>query len=143
MKFTNHYNYKPHKGEDYTYVDEKTGETKRYPSKTVPDQAMTITQIVDRSRKGLPITGVRVPMYNEGEDGIMPDLRNMDISEIYALKQQIARKEKEIRKSLEEQEEQKRLQETEEYYRKKFATKPVVDKNAAQDPEQQKGDEIA
>lgn len=106
------------------------GEVNTLPSKTIPDQAMSIREIINRSQKGLPVTGVSVPLYNETEDGIMPDLRNMDISEIYELKIRIQQKEKEIKKQLEEEAEKRQLEETEAYYAKKFKkleTKTVVD----------------
>lgn len=106
------------------YTDNKTkGEANNKPSKTKPDESMTVREIINRTQKGLPVTGVKVPMYNETEEGIMPDLRNMDISEIYELKQRIKRKEDEIRKSLQKQQEEKQLSEREEYYRKKFGEK--------------------
>lgn len=100
------------------------GEKNTKPSKTVPDQAMTIAEIIQRTQKGLPITGVRVPMYNETEDGIMPDVSRMDISEVYALKRAIAAKEKEIRQRLQEEEQKRQQEETEAYYKKKFGTPP-------------------
>lgn len=109
----------------YYKREKPVGEKVTGPSKTVPNQAMTIREIINRTEKGLPITGVRVPLYNETEDGIMPDLRNMDISEIYELKQRIADKEKQLRKKLQEDEEKKQQEEAEAYYRKKFATPPA------------------
>lgn len=99
---------------------ETIGETTDKPSKTVPDQSMTISEIISRTQKGLPVSGVRVPMYNETEDGVLPDVSKMDISEIYELKRQIARTEKELRKKLQEQQQEEQQRQTEEYYRKKF-----------------------
>lgn len=100
------------------------GEKNTLPSKTVPDQAMTVAEIIKRTQKGLPITGVRVPMFNETDEGVLPDISRMDISEVYALKKAIAAKEKEIRQQLQEQEEKRQQEETEAYYKKKFATPP-------------------
>jgi len=101
------------------------GDVNTKPSKTVPDQSMTISEIISRTQKGLPITGVRVPMYNETDDGsILPDVSKMDISEIYELKKQISETEKQLRKKLAEQQEEERLKQTEEYYKKKFASTP-------------------
>lgn len=107
-----------------TYYDHNpfVGETNNLPSKTVPDQSMTIREIINRTRKGLPVTGVRVPVYNETEDGVMPDLRNMDISEIHELKMRIRQTEKDIRKKLQKEHEEEEQRKTEEYYKKKFAT---------------------
>lgn len=114
MEFHNHYNRSAWKGEINTK-----------PSMTQPNQAMSIREIINRTEKGLPVTGVRVPMYNETEDGVMPDLRNMDISEIYELKNRIRETEKQLRKQLLEQQEEQRIKETEEFYKKKFAVKPT------------------
>lgn len=119
MTFNNHYKRQPDKGT----VNNK-------PSLTVPDQSMTIREIINRSQKGLPVSGVRVPMYNETDDGIMPDLSRMDISEIYTLKQQLKKRESEIRKKLEEDQFNEQQRQTEEYYKKKFG-KTITDKTNA------------
>lgn len=110
----------------YYKREKDKGEINNAPSKTVPSQSMTIREIINRTQKGLPVTGVRVPMYNETEDGIMPDLRNMDISEIYELKRRIQQTERTLRKKLEEEEEEKQREETEAFYKKKFGAKPEV-----------------
>lgn len=48
-------------------------------SLTVPDQTMSIKEIVRRFASGLPVTGVRVPMFNEEED--LPDWEGLDLAE--------------------------------------------------------------
>lgn len=53
------------------------------PSMTVPDQSMSVKEILDRFAKGLPIDGRKVPLY-EGETN-MPDLRGLDLAERQAL----------------------------------------------------------
>lgn len=105
---------------NYYARPETKGETSDKPSLTVPDQSMTIAEIISRTQKGLPVSGVRVPMYNETEDGILPDVSKMDISEIYELKRQIAHTEKELRKKLQQQQQEEQQRQTEEFYRKKF-----------------------
>lgn len=115
MKFLNQYTNKP----------EQKGEVNTLPSKTIPDQAMTIREIINRTEKGLPVTGARVPLYNETEDGIMPDLRNMDISEIYELKKRIKETENQLRKDLQEAKEKQQQEEAEAFYRKKFGTPEI------------------
>lgn len=99
---------------------ETKGESSNMPSKTVPDQSMTIAEIISRTQKGLPVSGVRVPMYNETEDGVLPDISKMDISEIYELKRQIEKTEKDLRKKLQQEQEEEQLKQTEEFYRRKF-----------------------
>lgn len=99
------------------------GESNFMPSKTTPNQAMTVAQIIARTKKGLPVTGVKVPLYNETEDGVLPDLRNLDLSEVHELKVRIQQTERDIRKQLQQQEDENQRQQTEEYYRKKFTLK--------------------
>lgn len=112
------------------------GEVNNEPSKTVPDQAMTIDEIISRTQRGLPVTGVKVPMYNETDDGILPDLRKLDISEFHELKKRMYKAEKEIRKQLKEEEDKRKQEETEAYYKKKFATpEPVEPKQPTTPPE--------
>lgn len=54
------------------------------PSLTIPDQSMTIREILERYARGLPLGGQKVPIYN-GEDDDMPDLERLDISEKHEL----------------------------------------------------------
>ena len=57
----------------------KHGEINLEPSMTIPDEAMTIAEIVRRYASGLPLTGGKVPMYEE--EGDMPDLSKLDLAE--------------------------------------------------------------
>lgn len=66
--FKNHHNSKPTKG----FVTTQ-------PSKTVPDQTMSIKEILYKYAHGLPLESEKVPIYN-GEDEF-PDFKRMDISE--------------------------------------------------------------
>lgn len=58
---------------------QKTGEVNNFPSMTIPDQTMTIKEILDRFTRGLPLDAGKVPIY-EGEE-FTPDLRYMDLAE--------------------------------------------------------------
>lgn len=62
---------------DHTKV---VGEINTLPSETVPDQSMSIPELIDRYVKGLPLTGEKVPVY-DGEDDV-PDFSKMDLSEL-------------------------------------------------------------
>lgn len=53
-------------------------ETTDKPSLTVPDQALTIKQILDRYARGLPLGGQKVPIYDGDDYDDMPDLTMMD-----------------------------------------------------------------
>lgn len=74
MKFKTIYNSTPDKGEK---VSKK--------SMTIPDMSMSIKEIMRRHASGLPISGERVPIYQEEE---MPNLQKLDISELHQLKKQ-------------------------------------------------------
>lgn len=51
-------------------------------SQTVPDQSMTVSQLVKRFASGLPLSGVKVPLY-EGEDALFAgiDFSKLDLAE--------------------------------------------------------------
>lgn len=60
-----------------------------HPSKTIPDQSMSVREIMDRYARGLPLDGEKVPVYH-GEDELIPDYDNMDLAERQAFKEAIA-----------------------------------------------------
>lgn len=61
-------------------------------SMTIPDQTMSIRTILDRHSRGLPIDGIKTPIY-DGEDNDLPDWRRLDLAErqelSYLYKQEI------------------------------------------------------
>ena len=57
----------------------QTGETITKPSMTIPDQTMSIREILDRYARGLPIEAGKVPIY-DGEE-YTPDPRYMDLAD--------------------------------------------------------------
>lgn len=71
-----------------TYVPSAAGREKKsnLPGKTIPDQSMTLSELVRRYVRGLPISGGRVPEYDASEqeelsfDDFMPDLSRMDLA---------------------------------------------------------------
>lgn len=56
-----------------------TGEVNTSPSMTVPDQTMSVREIMDRYARGLPVGGSRLPQYDEEDD--MPDIKTLDLVE--------------------------------------------------------------
>lgn len=70
MKFRNHYNAVPSKGE------KNSGK-----SMTVPNQGVSIKDNIRRINRGMPVTGVR-DVYYDDEDIRMPDLDKMDLAEV-------------------------------------------------------------
>lgn len=61
------------------------GEKHFTPSQTVPDQTMSMRELLDRYARGLPLAGAKEPMYYGEED--LPDLHRLDLAEIQELKE--------------------------------------------------------
>ena len=60
------------------------GEKNTKPSMTIPDQAMSIPEMIRRYASGLPLGGARVPMYDENPEEDILGGRNfltLDLSE--------------------------------------------------------------
>lgn len=72
MKFRNIINYEEYKGEINTQV-----------SQTIPDQAMSIKEILERYARGLPIEQFKPNYDDDGvtEDDYLPDPRTLDLAE--------------------------------------------------------------
>jgi hypothetical protein len=58
----------------------KNYECNNLPSLTIPDQTMSIRLILERHSRGLPIDGIKTPIY-DGEDNDLPDWRRLDLAE--------------------------------------------------------------
>ena len=56
------------------------GEVNNQPSETVPDQTMTMREILTRYAKGQSIDGVKTPLWEEGE-GYARDPETLDLAE--------------------------------------------------------------
>lgn len=95
---------------DYKKVVE---EVNNQPSLTVPDQSMSIIEIMKRFAKGLPIDGERVPWY-EGtdqeieENGDFPDITRLDQVDRHMLAKDAQENTARLRKKLREEAEQKK-----------------------------------
>lgn len=61
------------------------GEVNVGPSMTVPDQTLSIQEILDRFARGLPVSGGRAPIFDEEDE--LPDLRTLDLAERQELKE--------------------------------------------------------
>lgn len=121
MIFTNQFNYQKPKGE-----------TSNLPSLTIPDQTMTIRELIERHVRGLPLDEGKIPIYN-GEEDDLPDLRTLDLSEIAQLKQsnQEYIKEQEITYNKNESEKRKKAfdklveDQVQERLKKQYPEKPL------------------
>lgn len=72
----------------------KNQEVNTEPSLTVPDEAMTVIEILKRYASGLPINGGKVPLYEENGD--MPDYSELDLAERQVIIEQYQQEIKEI-----------------------------------------------
>lgn len=77
---------------------ERDNEKFTLPSMTIPDQSMSIKEILERYARGLPMDG-KVPIY-EGEDGDGIDPRRLDLAEREHLKKVYTEELEEIKKQL-------------------------------------------
>jgi hypothetical protein len=69
----------------FNYV-EYVGEENNEPSMTVPDETMSMREILVRYAKGLPIDGGRNVYYDENDD--LPDIKTLDLAERQQLAEQ-------------------------------------------------------
>lgn len=69
------------------------------PSETIPGQTMTVLEMVERYRKGLPVEAGKIPIYN-GEEPL-PDLNDMDLADRQLVIEHYAEQLLEIRQRLE------------------------------------------
>jgi hypothetical protein len=99
--------------EDFDRDNEKDFE----PSQTIPDQTMSIRELVRRYASGLPLGGSKESIY-EGEDGDGVDPRRLDLAE---------RQELEIAARQELEEIEKRLKSTRITTEQKLSKKDIED----------------
>lgn len=78
------------------------GEINFLPSLTVPDQVLSIRQIMDRFSRGLPIDGEQFAVYH-GEDFELPDFSRMDLAEIQEYREKLTHDNNVKRAKLQEQ----------------------------------------
>lgn len=64
------------------------GEVNTLPSLTIPDEVMSMREILIRHSRGLPIAAGKVPIY-EGDDSDLPDPRTMDLADRQLLKESL------------------------------------------------------
>lgn len=94
------------------------GETNPYPSQTIPNEAMSIREIMIRYSRGLPIDG-KVPIFDEEND--LPDPRKLDLAEIQQLREEYEAELKQIKETQAKTEEaRKKAQNDEKEQYKKF-----------------------
>lgn len=73
------------------------GEINNDPSMTVPDQAMSMREILNRFARGLPLGGAKVELWDEEDD--LPDIRTLDLVERAELAERYQQEIREIRQA--------------------------------------------
>lgn len=72
------------------------------PSQTIPDQAMSVREIMTRFTSGMPIGGNRTEYWDEDESNVGINIKKLDLVDIQTLKSQTAFDIKNLTKQLEE-----------------------------------------
>ena len=98
-----------------SYLNKKdhrfTGEVNNLPSETIPDQSMSIRTILERYSRGLPISGERTPIWQQGEDyNDLPDPKTLDLSERQEYAELYQQELKDLKKSWKSEKKQPDLQ---------------------------------
>lgn len=71
----------------WNYKGEKQ-KLNRIPSRTVPGQSLNMSEIITRYQQGRPLMAGQATFGGYDLDEPLPDLRKMDISEVFELKKQ-------------------------------------------------------
>jgi hypothetical protein len=71
------------------------------PTETVPDQTLSMREILDRHARGLPVP-TNIPVFEQEADidDIMPDVRTLDLSERQAFAEQAKQELNQIKEKL-------------------------------------------
>lgn len=89
----------------------RTEKKSNKPSMTIPDQSLTVAELVERNKRGLPLGGNKVPVYSaDPEADFVPDIAKLDLAEIQEMKEQIAAQIQEKQGLLQEYEAKKKNQ---------------------------------
>lgn len=72
------------------------GQHNSQPSLTVPDQSLTVVQILKQHTKGITFPNGKMELW-EGDEELMPDLVGLDLSEIQDLREMAAQRIADIR----------------------------------------------
>jgi hypothetical protein len=83
------------------------GQLNNQESKTVPDQSMTLRELLIRYAKGLPLEGAKTPIW-EGEEGFDIDPEKLDLAEREELAEKAREELKAINERIKEEVEKKK-----------------------------------
>lgn len=75
--------------EEKAFQKNRHANVKNKISMTIPDQSMTVSELVERNKRGLPLGGAKVPIWEEDpENNYLPDVKRLDLAEIQDMKEQ-------------------------------------------------------
>lgn len=87
------------------------GEVNELPSKTKPEQAFTMSEMLRRISQGLPLTGQKVPVYDpDDQDYLLPDIDRMDLAERQTLLEETKAEVERLRAELNQKAAEKRAE---------------------------------
>lgn len=92
----------------YRYDFRGRTETFLRPTLTIPDQTLTVIEILQRFGTGQPLEGLKAEIYNGDEE--IPDVQKMDLEEIAELKLQLDKNIKELKSRIHKAEIEKQIQ---------------------------------
>lgn len=129
----------PVKPEDYPRIMFKTqynkvlfptkGEVNNQASLTVPDETMSVSEIMRRYVKGLPMGSQRVPLYEEDDNDAMPDLSRMDKADRMMYAKEAADELSDIKEKIEKDKKDKQEKQSKKYKQQELELKNLKEKN--------------
>lgn len=109
----------------------------RSPSRTIPDQSMSVKEILNRYAKGLPLHSSKQVGEYYGDDQYYPDVAKLDLSEKQELYRATQARILELQKLMKEEEAKKHQEEIDkarEDFRKKFQEQQELFNQEKKDP---------
>lgn len=90
------------------------------PSKTQPDELLTIREMLERHVRGLPVSSSAAgePMYYGDEFGYVPTREELDLSEIGEYREHFSQRAREINERLKSEEKERQTKDIIEQYEK-------------------------
>lgn len=67
------------------------------PSQTVPDQSMTVLELLDRHQRGLPVKQNQNAYYSDDD---LPNIKAMDLVDIQEMREELSEQSKYLRKKI-------------------------------------------
>lgn len=103
------------------------GESDFSASKTVPDQTLSVREILQRHARGIPVTDAKTPIYLEDTD--LPDMQRMELTDQMELIQSAQRLTDELRKRVKDEEDSEYKAKLDELAELQLELKALKDKN--------------